>query len=161
MAIDISTLSVICFVIGFLLMIIEMFHPGFGFPGVIGGILLIVGIVFSAKTIVQALIMLIIILTVLGISLTIVLKSFSKGKLSKTLVLEDIQKKELGYICVEDLNFFLNEEGVTTTVLRPSGTADFNGIKLDVVSEGEFIQREKKVKIIQVEGRRIVVKEII
>ncbi|WMJ79304.1 NfeD family protein [Clostridium sp. MB40-C1] len=161
MIFNISTLSVICFVIGFLLMIIEMFHPGFGFPGAIGGILLIVGVVFSARTVVQALIMLIIILAVLGITLTVVLKSFSKGRLSKTLVLEDIQKKERGYICVEDLNFFLNKEGLTTTVLRPSGTADFNGIRLDVISEGGFIQKEKKVKIIHVEGRRIVVKEII
>lgn len=161
MMFDVSTLSVICFVIGFLLMIIEMFYPGFGFPGIMGGILLIVGIVFSAKNAVQALIMLIIILTVLGIALTVVLKSFSKGRLSKTLVLEDVQKKEEGYICVEDLNFFLNKEGIATTVLRPSGTADFNGIRLDVVSEGEFIKKGKKVKIIHVEGRRIVVKEII
>jgi len=49
---------------------------------------------------------------------------------------------------------------VATTVLRPSGIVNFDGIKLDVVSEGEFIQPGSKVKIIKVEGRRIVVKKI-
>ncbi|MFD3158059.1 NfeD family protein [Haloimpatiens sp. FM7330] len=157
---DISMLSIICFIVGFALMVVEMFHPGFGVPGITGGILLIIGIVFSAKTVVQAMLMFIIILTVLGVLLTIVLKSVSKGKLSKSLVLDQTQKKENGYICSEDLEFFLNKEGITKTVLRPSGTADFDGIKLDVVSEGDYIQRQKKVKIIKVEGRRIVVKEI-
>lgn len=160
MGINILTISIICFAVGFILMMIEMFHPGFGLPGFIGGILLILGIVLSAKTIVQALIMLIVILCILGIALTIVLKSFSNGKFSKSLVLEDMQKRDKGYISVEDLNYFLGKEGVATTVLRPSGIVNFDGIKLDVVSEGEFIQPGSKVKIIKVEGRRIVVKKI-
>jgi membrane-bound ClpP family serine protease len=160
MGINILTISIICFAIGFILMTIEMFHPGFGLPGFIGGILLIVGIVLSAKTVVQALIMLIVILCVLGITLTIVLKLFSKGKFPKGLVLEDMQKKDKGYISVEDLNYFLGKEGTTTTVLRPSGIVDFDGVKLDVVSESEFIPPGSKVKIIKVEGRRILVKKI-
>lgn len=55
----------------------------------------------------------------------------------------------------------MDKEGVSLTILRPTGIADFNGIKLDVITEGEFIQKDKKVKIIQVQGNRIVVKEVI
>jgi len=44
-------------------------------------------------------------------------------------------------------------------VLRPSGTADFSGIKLDVVSDGEFIPKDTTVIINKIEGHRIVVKQ--
>lgn len=159
MAIDISMISVICFLIGLTFMVFEMFHPGFGFPGIIGGILLIMGVVLSAKTAMQGFIMFIVILAILGALLLIILKSFSKGKLSKELVLEDRQNKESGYIGSEDLEYFLNKEGITKTVLRPAGIADFNGVKLDVISEGGYIEKERDVKIIKVEGRRIVVRE--
>lgn len=55
---------------------------------------------------------------------------------------------------------FLGKEGTALSVLRPSGVANFDGIKLDVVSQGDFILKGTKVKIIKVEGRRIVVSEI-
>lgn len=154
---------IICFALGFLFVIIEMFHPGFGAPGIIGGILLVIGIILVAqvtKSLMVVLILIIVIIAVLGIALTLALQSVTKGRLSKILVLHDTQKKEAGYTGTEDLNFFMDKEGVTLTILRPAGIADFKGIKLDVVSEGEFIQKDKKVKIIKVQGRRIVVKEI-
>lgn len=152
--------AVICFILGFLLVIVEMFHPGIGAPGIAGGLLLVLGVVLIAKSVIEVLTLLIIIIAILGIALAIVLQSVTKGKLNKNLILHEFQEKDAGYIGTEDLNYFLGHEGVTLTILRPSGTADFDGIKLDVVSEGEFIQKEKKVKIIKVQGRRIVVKEI-
>lgn len=155
-----SWLAVICLIVGILLVIVEMFHPGLGVPGITGVILLVFGIIISAKTLLQVLIMVIIILTILGITLTLVLQSATKGRLSKILVLHEAQKKESGYIGSEDLNYFLGHEGVTLTILRPAGTADFDGIKLDVVSESEFIPKDSNVKIIKVEGRRIVVRKL-
>ena len=47
---------------------------------------------------------------------------------------------------------------MATTVLRPAGTADFEGVKLDVVTEGEFIEKGRPLEVIRVEGRRIVVR---
>ncbi|MDP4179219.1 MAG: NfeD family protein [Bacillota bacterium] len=155
---------VICFVLGFLFVIIEMFHPGFGAPGIIGGILLVLGVIFVGiltSSLFIVLIFIVAIIAVLGIMLTIVLQSAAKGRLSKILILKDTQKKEAGYIGTDDLKYFMDKEGVSLTILRPTGIADFNGIKLDVITEGEFIQKDKKVKIIQVQGNRIVVKEII
>jgi membrane-bound ClpP family serine protease len=154
-----SWLAVICLFIGIVLVIVEMFHPGLGVPGITGVLLLIFGIVISAKNLFQVLVMVIIILAILAIALTIVLHSATKGRLSKILVLHEAQKKESGYIGTEDLKYFLGYEGSALTILRPAGTADFDGIKLDVVSEGDFIKKDAKVKIIKVEGRRIVVRE--
>lgn len=155
-----SWIAALCLASGFLLVVIEMFHPGLSAPGISGAILLLLGVFLTAKSLMQALIMLLIILAILGVVLTIVLQSATKGRLSKILILSHAQKKESGYIGTEDLEFFLGQEGIAVTVLRPSGIADFNGVKLDVVSEGEFIQQDTPVKITKVQGRRIVVSEI-
>lgn len=152
--------SAILFILGFILVIVEMFHPGFGAPGITGTILLILGIISVARNLYDVFILIILILAVLGIALTFVLYSATKGKLYKTLVLTDSLNKEQGFEGTEDLNFFLGKEGKAITILRPAGTADFDGVKLDVVSESEYIQKDTKVKVIKVEGRRIVVREI-
>ncbi len=58
---------------------------------------------------------------------------------------------------LEDL---ISTEGVAITTLRPSGTANIKGDKVDVVSEGEMIEKNTKIKVIDVKGNRIVVKPV-
>jgi membrane-bound serine protease (ClpP class) len=58
---------------------------------------------------------------------------------------------------LEDL---ISAEGVAITTLRPSGTVIINGGKVDVVSEGEMILKNTKIKVIDVKGNRIVVKPV-
>jgi membrane-bound ClpP family serine protease len=158
---SINPIQALFIIVGLALVIIEMFHPGFGAPGITGGIMLFVGIALIAKTIPQALILILLILAILGIALTLVLHSATKGNLAKRLVLSNFQNKEAGYIGTEALEYFLDKEGTAITVLRPSGTVDFDGVRVDVVSEGSFIPAGKRVRVIKVEGRRIVVKEAV
>lgn len=155
----ISWLPLVVIVAGLALVIVEMFLPGFGAPGIIGVILLAIGIIMFADTPLQALVMVVIILAILGVALVLVLQSASKGRLSKHLVLNDSLNDSEGFSAVDDLNYFIGSEGVALTVLRPSGTADFSGVKLDVVSDGEFIPKGSTVIITKVEGNRIVVKQ--
>jgi membrane-bound ClpP family serine protease len=104
--------------------------------------------------------LILIIIAILGIVMTIVLQSAAKGHLSRHLVLNDSLDKDDRFASSEDLEYFIGSEGTTLTVLRPSGTADFNGVKLDVVSEGDFLPESTAVKIIKIEGHRIVVKKV-
>lgn len=158
---QISMIQALVLIIGVILVIVEMFHPGFGAPGITGTILIIIGIALIAETIQQALILIILIIAILGIALSIILHSATKGKLSKSpLILKHSQNKDTGYIGINDLEFFLGKEGISSTVLRPSGVADFDGVKIDVVSEGAFISQNRKVKVIKVIGRSIVVREV-
>ena len=50
--------------------------------------------------------------------------------------------------------------GVSVTTLRPAGKAQFGDEFLDVVAEGDYVEPGKRLQIIEIEGNRIVVKEI-
>ena len=154
---NLSTWSVILFIAGFLLVIAEMFNPGFGVPGVLGIICLIGGILVTAETVEQGLLMGLAILVILAILLTIVLYSASRGRLSKTLILKDSTSREEGFTGTEDMDYLLGKEGIAATPLRPAGCADFDGVRLDVVTRGEFIEQGAAVRVTEVEGNRIVV----
>lgn len=54
----------------------------------------------------------------------------------------------------------LNGIGTSLSQLRPSGTALINGQRVDVVTEGGLIERGTAVKVVAVEGARIVVREV-
>ena len=50
--------------------------------------------------------------------------------------------------------------GVAVTPLRPSGKAQFGEQFLDVIAEGDYVSPGGRVQVIEIEGSRIVVKEI-
>lgn len=156
----INLLQILLLLTGLGLVIVEMFNPGFGIPGITGIILLIIGVALTAKNITEAIILVIIILVLIGIAFILVLHSASRGRLSKTLVLNDALSAEKGYHGTELMDEFLGKEGQAVTPLRPAGIAVIEGTKLDVVTEGEYIQANARVKVINVSGRRIVVREV-
>ena len=119
--VSIGPVPATCFIIGFVLLIFEMFHPGFGVPGIIGLVLLLLGVVLTARTMLEGLVMIIVILVILGLAFSFVLNSATKGYLSKKLILSNTSRKESGYIGTEDLSYFLGKEGMSTSVLRPAG----------------------------------------
>ena len=52
----------------------------------------------------------------------------------------------------------LSQHGRTLTALRPAGMALINGKKVDVVSIGDFIDKDIPVQVIDISGNRVVVK---
>jgi membrane-bound ClpP family serine protease len=87
-------------------------------------------------------------------------KSATKGgRVSKLLMLNTKTGREEGYSSTTATDDLLGLEGITTSLLRPAGTADFQGRKLDVVTDGEYIPKGTRVRIVQVEGFRIVVEK--
>ena len=53
----------------------------------------------------------------------------------------------------------LGAEGIALTTLRPAGTAEINGKRVDVVTDSEYIEHGKSIIVTAVEGMRVVVKE--
>ena len=64
-----------------------------------------------------------------------------------------------GYHSSVSYDDLMGKEGVADTFFRPSGYIVIDGKKYDAVSEGEFIDKGSNLKVILVEGNRIVVKK--
>ncbi len=151
--------SIVMLIAGFVLVVVEMYIPGFGAPGIIGLLLLVGGIIVAKPTPLQALVMVLVIVALLCIALSICIHSASKGRLANSkLVLHDVST-QAQTTETNDLQYFVGHTGVTKTILRPAGIAEFDGVKLNVVSEGDFIPAGKTIEVERVEGNRIVVKE--
>lgn len=162
---DISTLlmqylpTIVLLLVGFTLVVIEMYIPGFGVPGIAGIIMLILGVFFARPSPLSAVIMVLIIVALLCIALSICLHSAAHGRLSKSrLVLHEVAT-QAETSETNDLSYFVGRTGETRTVLRPAGMAEFDGVKLNVVSDGEYIANGARVVVDRVEGNRIVVRE--
>lgn len=154
---------IVCFVVGIGLLILEAFMPGFGAPGITGVILEIITLVMTwfEHGPLATLGMLLIVLLVLAIAISTSLRSITSGRLSKSsLVHSATESNEEGYRSVEDLAVFMDREGVASSVLRPTGIADFDGVRLNVSSEGDYIPAGTKVRIIKVEGAKILVRAL-
>ena len=54
----------------------------------------------------------------------------------------------------------VNQTGSALTPLRPSGTALINGRRVDVVTEGGMIERNTPIKVVAVEGMRVIVRAL-
>lgn len=150
----------ICFIVGTVLLVLEAFMPGFGVAGISGIVLQVAVVVMTwfNHGPLAALGMTLVILSIITIAVSMSIRSATNGRLSKSnIVLNETESTEAGYRASDDMNVFLGKEGETTTVLRPTGMAEFDGVKLNVVSEGEFIQSGTRVRIVRVEGSRILV----
>ena len=150
---------ILCLLVGVALLVVEVFVPGFGLPGVSGLALLIAGIVITWNTYgpVAGLAVTIISLALAGISISVSVKSAANGRLSRSaLILKDTTPA----VDHEDTEALLGREGQTLTVLNPVGVADFDGVRLNVVSEGTYLSKDVRVKVTKVEGTKIIVREI-
>jgi membrane-bound serine protease (ClpP class) len=59
-----------------------------------------------------------------------------------------------------DLSGLLGAIGVTATPLRPAGKAQFGDDFMDVVADGGYVLPGTRVQVIEIEGNRVVVKEV-
>ena len=58
------------------------------------------------------------------------------------------------------LTHLLGQSGKAITPLRPSGAAMIGAERIDVVTEGKFVDANTAVKVIHVEGSRVVVEPV-
>ncbi len=154
---------VVCFILGVGLLVLEAFMPGFGIAGVSGILLEVIAtaLTWMSHGPMAALGMTLVILSLIAIAISMSLRSATNGRLSRSkMILKDTESNEAGYRSTQDMEVFLGKEGATTTVLRPAGIAEFDGVRLNVVSEGEFIPAGMTVRIVRVEGSKILVRPV-
>jgi membrane-bound ClpP family serine protease len=122
---------------------------------------LVLCIVFQAKSVAEGLLLFLIIGVIVMLLALIAARSLKRGWLYRSsLVLKDAEDKEAGYVARDDYSRFTGKNGVSLTPLRPAGTAEIEGEKADVVTEGEFIPKGARIQVLKAAGGRIVVKQV-
>ncbi len=147
------------FAVGIILMALEVFIPSFGILGLLGGASLIGGVIMAAWATGHALQSLGIAFVLAAAAVGIVVFVFKERGVWNRFILKDSLTSEAGYNSAVTRFDLVGRDGVSLTPLRPSGTVMIDGERIDVVSEGAFIERDKAVTIVKAEGGRVVVQE--
>lgn len=155
-------IPIILYVIGIVLLIIEMFMPGFGIFGISGAISFIAGIVLrilSGGGFVEILVVIAVALIFLTLVMVFAVKSAKNGRLSKSAFVLNQNAIPVGQTAgTNDYTFLIGKIGVTTTFLRPVGKAIIEEQTYEVISENsDIIEKGEAVKVSAVEGQRIIV----
>lgn len=152
--------TIILFVIGMGLIIAEFFLLG-GIAGILGLTAILGSLFLASDNIVHMGISILIAISVSILASILMIKVFGKKmKIFKKLILTDSTKTEQGYVSNKNRLELIGLEGYALTALRPSGTIVIEDERIDAVSEGAFILKDARVRVVKAEGSRIVVREI-
>ena len=152
--------AILLVALGLVLLLIEIFLlPGFGAAGVPGIIFMAAGAIWVGVDKGWELGLIYAGVTIgITIPLSIVaLWLVPRTKVGRKMILEG---SEAGFSAPsEELKDLAGKSGKAVTPLRPSGTAIIEGKRVDVVTLGEFINKDSEIEVIEVEGYRVVVQE--
>lgn len=155
-----TIIGIILLVAGFVLVAVELVLPGFGLPGISGAVCLIAGVFFTADTFEEGILITVVVIVVLGILMTVMLGLLAKRRLKPPIILDTDVKAADTFLSDADLEYLLQKKGITVTDLRPAGKGNFDGIDLDISSEGCYIERGTPVVIERINERRLIVRKL-
>lgn len=142
-------------ILGAVLLFLETMLPGL-VAGIIGFICLLVAVFLAyAENFPTGNAVLGIVVAGLAAGTWAWLKFFPESRMARKF----IAHRTVGDLGV-DKPELLHGTGTALTQLRPSGVAQINGQRVDVVTEGGLIERGTAVKVVAVEGARIVVRAV-
>ncbi len=151
--------GIILVVIGMILIVVEMLIPGFGAAGISGGIALIAGLAIGSSSVPAAMFSLLIIVVLLAVMAILVFRSALRGKLSRSpVVLNTTINAGSTDRNDEQMRHLIGKRGMTLTALRPSVIAAIDGVRVDVSSEAEFIDKDTEVEVVSTDGMKVLVK---
>ncbi|MDX2007822.1 MAG: NfeD family protein [Meiothermus sp.] len=152
-----SALSIILLFGGILLVVFELFvTPGFGVPGIMGLGLIGASIYFTFCD--SALQVGSYAIIGMALGLFLILRYIPQSRAARPFVLGGALESVAPP--ANELEPLMGALGTALTDLRPSGTAQFGDRRVDVVTLGDFISRGDSIRVVQVEGVRVVVRRV-
>jgi len=162
------------FLLGVALLAVEIFLiPGFGATGAMGIILMLFGLYMALvrrpiprfswelDVFYQALYILAGTIIASLVLAVILAKVLPQTKLFSRIALVAQERAEEGYeVKLPELASLLNKEGIAITPLRPAGKARIGDSLIDVISDGEFIERNERIRVARIEGNRVIVEKV-
>jgi membrane-bound serine protease (ClpP class) len=180
------SVELLLFLAGIVLLVVEVFLiPGFGIAGITGLAFMTTGLILSRQEFflpdtewqwnifTRNLLLVFGTLTVSFLVMAVIMMFFPKIKLFRRLILTGGIPETVNGISTQRLtapvsagdnpsasDILVGKVGTVISTLRPSGKISLEGEVLQVVTEGQWIEAGKKVKICGVEGNRITVEEL-
>jgi membrane-bound serine protease (ClpP class) len=170
-----GSLEIILFILGVILLVVEIFLiPGFGVVGISGIVLMVLSLVLSRQ---QFLVprfdwqwdiflknLRNIGLAFLGslVLAAVLFRSFRKVPGFRRLILDSAQDAAEGYTVQspDSSGALLGRRGTALSPLRPAGKAEFGEEVLVVETDGEYLEPGTAVEVIEVSGNRILVRRV-
>ncbi|MCL7973248.1 MAG: nodulation protein NfeD [marine benthic group bacterium] len=141
--------------------------PGIGVAGVLGSLAILASVTLSMvgsyptmSEVIGALGIVAISILALGLLAFGVLRHIPHSRGMSGIFLKRSTSRETGYLSAPDMSGMVGASGMALTDLRPSGTARFGDDRVDVVTEGPWIEEGTKVKVVRAGVSGLVVREI-
>ncbi|MCG8467481.1 MAG: ATP-dependent Clp protease proteolytic subunit [Gemmatimonadetes bacterium] len=154
--------------IGVVLIVAEVFViPGFGVAGILGTGALLGGTVLgmvgqfpSFDQVFNAIGLVSLSLILVGVSAWALLRHLPKSRRLEGVFLRESTSRETGYLSAPEREDLVGRVGVAATDLRPAGTALVDDERIDVVTEGPWIEADTPIRVVQAESYRHVVRAV-
>ena len=152
--------------LGVFLFALELFViPGFGIVGILGLLALLGALVMStlgagshSGFVLWAVVRMGFSVALAIVLTALFLKFLPKLPIGRKLILSTALDTSDGFSSAPPSDYqWLGRTGLAHSTLRPAGIADFQGHRVDVVSDGEFIDAGAPIRVLHVDGNRIVV----
>ncbi len=144
------------------LIISEVFIPG-GVIGTLGVLALIGSIAVAAMNFSTAgIVVTVMLIPVAGlIAWILAFRVLPKTRLGKSVFLLSTQKGvSVLSGSAEEYTRFIGKRGVAQSYLRPAGVAEIEGERVDVVTEGEYVEAGTPIVVLELEGSHLVVRAV-
>jgi membrane-bound serine protease (ClpP class) len=146
---------------------IEVFViPGFGVAGMAGGVVVLTALTLSmlgsyptVAEVISALGIIAVSILVIGVVAFAVLRHLPFSRAMSGVLLDRATTQEAGYLSAPDRAELEGRIGTALTDLRPSGTVAIDGERIDVVTEGPWVEKGDAVVILRAESYRHVVRK--
>ncbi|MBN1347136.1 MAG: hypothetical protein JXQ73_30875 [Phycisphaerae bacterium] len=156
------SVALLLYLIGIAVLVLEIFIPSHGILGVTGVGFWIAGIVYAFRfngTVGYAAILLSVVLLPTGIALAV--KYWYYLPVGRRMAPPNPQLTEADYgFHTDELDALVGKTGRSVTPLRPVGSCDFDGKRIQCVTDWGSIEKGAKVEALKVRGRDVVVREV-
>lgn len=163
---DWPILIVMMLFFGFMLLLMEILVvPGFGPVGIAAIVFLVIGTYLSWTKLSLAWGIGVTAMSIISVISSIIFLKKS-GVANRFVLSQNIEDKSSMDIQnpatsgkIDSPAISIGETGATVSDLRPSGIAEFQNKRLNVIADGIYIKRNTRVKIVRIEGNKIFVEE--
>lgn len=150
-------------ILGAVLLLIEVFVPGFGFFGISGIVSLVAGIIVricQGLNLTQSIALILVVFGFFTLASIFMVFSAQYGILGRTGLFETKASISKDYnVASKQIKKLVGRSGKAVTTLSLAGKAKINGKVYDVVSTGSYIEKGSNIKVVEIVDNTIMVRK--